>query len=262
MFDAERNGSGTNEWAELKENIARGCPHNCLYCYAAENANRFKLRARSEWMKEELSKRAQITHYPKRKGVIMFPTAHDITPFNLETYVRVARLMLEAGNHLLIVSKPHLACIQRLCSEFAAFKDVIQFRFTIGTTDEIIAAHWEPGAPSIAERIASLAHAHAAGFMTSVSAEPLLGGVETAQTLLAAVRPHVTDTVWIGKMNRIRSRVDMSSPENSTRVAEIEAAQSDSEIQRMYRMLSGDPIVRWKDSIRKTMAHIAASGEA
>lgn len=92
--------------------------------------------------------------------------------------------------------------------------------------------------------------------------EPLLGGVETAQAVLAAVRPHVTDTVWIGKMNRIRARVDMSSPENAARVAEIETTQSDAEIQRMLQVLSGDPMVRWKDSIRKTMDRIAAAGGA
>ena len=45
-FDSQREGSGTHEWAEVTENIARGCPHNCLYCYAAQNAKRFKLRDR------------------------------------------------------------------------------------------------------------------------------------------------------------------------------------------------------------------------
>lgn len=155
-FDSQRAGTGTHEWAEVTENIARGCPHNCLYCYAAQNAKRFKLRDRADWAREELTKRADITSYPARDGVIMFPSAHDITPFNLEACIRVARLMLEAGNKLLIVSKPRIDCISRVVRELADYKNAILFRFTIGTTDAATAAHWEPGAPTPAERIDAL----------------------------------------------------------------------------------------------------------
>lgn len=255
-FDAERNGTGTHEWAEVTENIARGCPHNCLYCYAAQNAKRFKLRDRDDWRREELTKRANITSYPARDGVIMFPSAHDITPFNLDAYVRVARLMLEAGNKLLIVSKPHYYCIARLCDEFRAFKDQILFRFTIGSVDDAIAAHWEPGAPKPSERIEALAFAYRMGYRTSVSAEPLLGGLETAQALLVAVRPYLTDTVWIGKMNKILTRVDMSDPETAARVRDIELAQTDAEVERMFIALDDDPLVRWKDSVHEAMARV------
>ena len=71
-FDEQREGTGTHEWAEVTENISRGCPHDCLYCYAAQNAKRFKLRDRADWKREELTKRAYITSYPARDGVIMF----------------------------------------------------------------------------------------------------------------------------------------------------------------------------------------------
>lgn len=30
-FDAKRKGTGTHEWAEVVENIARGCPMNCQH---------------------------------------------------------------------------------------------------------------------------------------------------------------------------------------------------------------------------------------
>ena len=253
-FDSKREGSGTHEWAEVTENIARGCPHNCLYCYAAQNAKRFKLRDRADWSREELTKRADITSYPAREGVIMFPSAHDITPFNVATYIRVARLMLEKGNRLLIVSKPHLDCVVKMCDAFEPFSSQILFRFTIGTTDDATAKHWEPGAPSPSERIEALAYANRRGYRTSVSAEPLLGGLETAQALLEAVRPYVTDTVWIGKMNKIRTRVDMSDSVNAQEVAAIEAAQTDDEVRRMFKTLDGDPSIRWKDSVHEVMA--------
>ena len=66
-FDTDRDGTGTKEWAETTENICRGCPNNCLYCYAASYANRFKLKARSEWNHEEFTKRATLTSYPAKK---------------------------------------------------------------------------------------------------------------------------------------------------------------------------------------------------
>lgn len=155
-FDANRKGTGTAEWAEVTENICRGCRSNCLYCYAAHNANRFKLRQRNEWEREELTKRALMTSYPARDGVVMFPSSHDITLFNLEAYIRVARLILKKGNRLLIVTKPRMECIEAIMSEFPQGKDQILFRFTIGSTNEATCAFWEPGAPSPAERLALL----------------------------------------------------------------------------------------------------------
>lgn len=248
-FDDPRSGNGTYEWADFNENIARGCEHNCRYCYAAADAKRFKLRERGQWDRVELTKKAFVTHYPKRDGVIMFPTAHDITPDIADACVRVLKLMLQSGNKLLIVSKPHLSVITMLCSELAAHKDSILFRFSIGTTDAATAAHWEPGAPLPVERVQALEYAFASGFRTSISAEPLLGGLGTAQELLHVVRPFVTDTVWIGKMNKIRARVDMTDPRTAQAVQDIERDQSDENVLRMFDALNDDALVRWKDSV-------------
>ena len=114
MFDIERNKSGVQEWAEKSENIQRGCPNNCLYCYSAYTFNRFKLRKREEWGREELTKRADMRSYPVCEGVVMFPSSHDITDFNVEHFIRAARLMLEKGNRLLIVSKPRRECMAKV----------------------------------------------------------------------------------------------------------------------------------------------------
>lgn len=253
-FDAPRTGTGTAEWAERTENIQRGCSNGCLYCYAAHNANRFKLRARADWEREELTKKAEMTSYPRRDGVVMFPSAHDITPGNIDAYLRVAKLILAAGNRLLIVSKPRLECIRRVVAELAAYHPQVMFRFTIGTMDPDVASFWEPGAPAPQERVEALRLGFEAGFRTSVSAEPLLGSVETAVDVLAAVRPYVTDTVWIGKLNKARQRVDLTIQRNSAEVERIEAQQSDVEVVRLYERLAGDPMVRWKDSIVEVLA--------
>ena len=74
----------------------------------------------------------------------------------------------------MVVSKPHLPCIETICSQMPAYKQQITFRFTVGLLDDDLRAFWEPGAPSFNERLASLRHAFEAGYQTSVSAEPLL----------------------------------------------------------------------------------------
>lgn len=243
------------EWADFNENIQRGCSNDCLYCYAASNARRFKVRSREEWVREELTHKADRKTYPKHNGVIMFPTAHDITPFNLEAFTRQARLMLGAGNKLLIVSKPRIDCISHLVEALGPHKSQVMFRFTIGTMDAGVAAFWEPGAPAPAERISALKIAFEAGYRTSISAEPLLGGYEVAKAVLDAVRPYVTDTVWIGKMNRIRARVDLAIPENKEQSMMIEQAQTDAEIVRLVEALIDDPIIRWKDSVQEVITN-------
>lgn len=248
-FDAKRTGTGTEEWADKTENICRGCRNNCRYCYAAHMGNRFKTRLRGEWEHEVLTKRAEITSYPARDGVVMFPSSHDITPGNLGAYVRVAKLILAKGNKLLIVSKPRLGCISALIEELSDLRDQILFRFTIGTTNPELAIFWEPGAPPPKERIDCLQMAVAAGFKTSVSIEPMLAGYDGAVAVIEAVKPFVTETIWIGKMNQLKARV---SPEAGGReaIGIIEHQQRNSEVLRLWSEYREDPVIRWKDSIQ------------
>lgn len=255
-FDTPRTGSGTAEWAEVNENICRGCRNNCLYCYAAANAARFKLRPRSEWHIEKLTKRAAMRSYPAKDGVVMFPSSHDITPYNLDEYIRVAKLILAAGNRLLIVSKPRRECIWSLLSELRGYKDQILFRFTIGTVNDHLSQFWEPGAPLPLERISCLAMACGSGFATSVSIEPMLAGASRTMFVIEAVREHVTETIWIGKMNKARLRIDMSIEENVRAVEAIEVLQCDAGIIGLYKKYQDDPMIRWKDSIKEVVARL------
>lgn len=254
-FDADRTGTGTAEWAEVNENICRGCPNDCLYCYAAANAKRFKQRDRKDWHIEEFTKRSKTTSYPAKDGVIMFPSAHDITPFNVDEYIRVARLILEKGNKLLIVSKPRLECIAKLVCFLCEYTDQILFRFTIGSMSSRTTAFWEPGAPSPEERLKCLKLAAESGYKTSVSIEPMLAGVQGAENVVFMTKPYVTDTIWIGKMNKTRLRVDMKITDNVKRVKEIEQLQSDEEILKLHARLKNDPVIRWKDSIKTVISN-------
>jgi DNA repair photolyase len=253
-FEVDRDGTGTAEWADISENIVRGCTNGCIYCYAAHKADLTNAKPRAEWTIEEFTKRANLTSYPHKNGVIMFPTAHDITPFNLETYLRVVKLMLAANNKVLIVSKPRFECIKRLVDELVEYKHNILFRFTICSTTPSVIEYWEPGAPTISERLESLRYAFENGYRTSVSAEPLLGGLSTAIDIETATDRYVTDTIWIGKLNKPRIRVPMNDDSCVSSVSYIEREQTDDKISVLYYCLRNNPKIRWKDSIKEAMA--------
>ena len=254
QFSKDRSGTGTNEWAEIKHNIQKGCPHGCLYCYACESALRYKrISSREEWLTETINLNAVNKKWGKRDGVIMFPTTHDITPTNLDACVTTLANMLVMGNKVLIVSKPHLSCIQRLCADLEHWKEQILFRFTIGSLDTGTCSFWEPGAPPPWERYLALEHASSQGFQTSVSMEPMLEGCREAVVTFEMVKKYVTETVWIGKMNKMKTRVDMTNPGNKVMVEDLKYQQRDESILKLVERLKDEPKVRWKDSIKAVM---------
>ena len=245
--------TGTREWAKKNVNCVQGCAYRCRYCYARANALRFKrITDPREWgtayhrvNQAEVSRRRR-----KHAGRVMFPTTHDITPEFLEPCLTVAGKLLGAGNELLIVSKPNMDCIARICSRYAKFRPQILFRFSIGTIDDGLLKYWEPYAPPFDERMDCLRLAASLGFGTSVSCEPLLDA-DRAVALFCTVEPFVTETIWIGKMNRVRQRVLPGTAEEAIR--RIEAGQTPGRIREIYAALDDQPKVRWKDSYRAVL---------
>lgn len=253
-FTTDRAGTGTKEWSEHSVNIGRGCVHNCEYCYARQMALRFnRIATRADWASEVVDP-VKVRQIRKPvNGVIMFPTTHDISPAYLPHAVTVLEKILMAGNKVLIVSKPHLECVKELCDRFGQYRGQILFRFTIGTLNPEVSKFWEPGAPLPEERLQSLAYAYKEGFATSVSMEPMLLGTDDAIATSTGVEQYVTETIWLGKMNKARQRVDMGHPDLVEAVSEIERLQSDVEISRLYSALKKHPKIQWKDSIKKVL---------
>jgi DNA repair photolyase len=249
-----RPPSGTQEWAAYNVNIQDGCEHDCLYCYAKAMAIRFKRATPTSWKQPKIRPRDLARTFTKRTGRIMFPTAHDITDRNLDACLEVLTRMLAAGNEVLIVSKPRLTCVYYLCNELNPFRDQILFRFSIGSTDNNVLSYWEPGASSYNERFASLQLAFALKYQTSVSGEPMLDG--TPDVLVADVRPYVTDSVWLGKINRLRQILPINCPRNQDVVRSgdvLTESQSDKNIRSLYNRLRKDPLIKWKDSIKSVL---------
>ncbi|MBM4165167.1 MAG: hypothetical protein FJ222_12120 [Lentisphaerae bacterium] len=254
---SRRPPTGTQEWAASNVNIQDGCEHDCRYCYAKTMAIRFKRATAQSWITPHLRQHDVDRRYTKRDGRIMFPTAHDITPANLDPCLDVLTRMLAAGNEVLIVSKPRVVCITRLCDTLLPYRDQIVLRFSIASTDDAVLSFWEPGAPAFTERLDCLRLAYAREFATSVSCEPMLDANPDA--LVAAVRPYVTDSIWLGKINRLRNILPLNCPGDAAAVrrgAAIMASQNDTAIRALFRRHHTDPLIKWKDSI-KTVVGLA-----
>lgn len=252
--ETKRAPHGTQEWAASNVNIQDGCEHDCRYCYAKTMAIRFKRATAASWGKPRLRQHDLDRGFTRRAGRIMFPTAHDITPRNIGECLTVLQRMLAVGNDLLIVSKPWLTCVTRLCDELAPYRSQIVFRFSLGSTADDVLSYWEPGAPAFKERLASLKTAHLQDFQTSISGEPMLDGDPDA--LIKAVRPYVTDSIWLGKINRLRNILPLNCPRDLEAVRHGEALvalQSDKAIRALYARYRHDPLIKWKDSIKSVV---------
>jgi DNA repair photolyase len=250
-----KSKTGTREWSVASANCVLGCPHRCRYCYARANALRFgAITSAEEWGTSYHRPRPEIaaTKWKKYPGPVMFPTSHDITPKFLDLCLRVLDGLLAAGNQVLIVSKPHLDCIAAICDRYYGREvaERIEFRFSIGSSDEATLSYWEPGAPTFAEREDSLHQAHQMGFRTSVSMEPLLCGLDVPE-LVSWVEQHVTETIWIGTMNHVRQRIIAGTDE--AQICQMELSQSSRIMRLIYEELRANAKIRWKDSYQKLL---------
>jgi len=243
--------SGTKEWAASTVNIQNGCANNCKYCWARAFAARFKRKAPDDWKHPEIRPHDVDKEYKKRDGTILFPSTHDITIQNIRECVVVLRKLLEAGNRVLIVSKPDPDCIMALCAELYEFKDQILFRFTIGSADDTVLEFWEPNAPSFEDRILALQVARDHDFETSVSSEPMLDN--HIEAVVEQVLPYVTDAIWIGLPNRLKGILSVcgEGEEMMARAEELMAGFTEDRIMELYETYRDNPQIKWKESIKK-----------
>jgi DNA repair photolyase len=217
-------------------------------------ARRFgRIDSLESWEKMHVDTAKVAASFRRFSGVVMFPTTHDLTPEILPAALTVLRNLLDAGNDVLVVSKPHLAVVKTLCRECAGHKPQIQFRFTIGSSSVATCQLLEPGAPPPEERIAALRHAFDAVYRTSVSMEPMLGDNTEMCALVERVAPYVTDTIWLGKLNGAIPKFAQALPGVKKSLARIRQGQSDEQILNLHAALRKNKKVRWKDSVKKVL---------
>ncbi|MBV6419394.1 MAG: hypothetical protein DAHOPDDO_00610 [Ignavibacteriaceae bacterium] len=243
---------GTLEWAKKNINISNGCANNCRYCYAKSIAIRFKRNSADKWSENSFREKIINKKFKKMDGRIMFPSSHDITTDNLDVCKEVLRKLLVAGNEVLIVSKPDFYCIQSICDDFMEFRNQILFRFTIGSLDDKVLNFWEPNASSFNSRYNSLIYANRLGYKTSISCEPYLD--HKIIELVEKLRPFVTNSIWIGKANRLKSIMAMNNQKD-----DLSQLMADSLLKlynsgystELYDCYKDDPQIKWKDSLKK-----------
>ena len=249
------NGTGTRQWSNKSINFQTGCEHNCLVCYAKDMAVKFNQIKKNDWENptirlDDVNKKISKWN----QSLVMMPSSHDITPNNINEAMIVLKKILEAGNEVLIVSKPHYDCIKRICDTFTEYKDKILFRFTIGSYDNDVLKFWEPNAPELDERMKSLKYAFNSGYNTSVSCEPMMDN--KVDKVIDAVKPFVTETIWLGKVNLMWSRLKRNTDMNDElvkRAKQLEQWQSDANIKLLYDKYKNDTMIRWKESIEKVV---------
>ena len=247
----KQNYHGTSEWSVKTVNCCTGCSHDCLYCYAKVLAIKRKQITANQWPFERIRQHdVKKKHRKKYDRQIMFPSTHDITPTNLDACMTVLKKLLDSGNQVLVVSKPHLECIEKICEQFMRYRGQILFRFTIGACDDGILSFWEPNAPSYDERKNCLVYAREAGFKTSVSVEPMLDS-ENIDLLINDLIPYITDAIWIGTMNHTGRFGKNANLVLQQAIGKIRMGQTKSIIKAIYEHHKNNSMIKWKAEIKK-----------
>jgi DNA repair photolyase len=180
----------------------------------------------------------------------MFPSTHDLEPKFLDSCIARIKDLIERGHKLIIVTKPRLESIRRLCAELEAQKKSFAFWFTIGSSNDDILGYWEPAAPKFKERFESLQFAFAAGFTTNISCEPCLDMPKVVE-LFHQVEPYVRDKIWIGTMNNLDGKNGVKEdnqghPGFDAAIQRIEEGQTRKRLLEIHAALKDEPKVMWK----------------
>jgi uncharacterized Fe-S cluster-containing radical SAM superfamily protein len=257
LADKKNRNLGTGDWAPKTANIIVGCTNNCVYCFAHANCNKRNVKAvlagkePEDWSTPKFVDFDQVDLWRHTK--VMFPSSHDLEMPLIEYSIEAIKRLLAKSNEVIVVTKPRLACIKRLCAEFKP-TDRILFRFTIGSFDEQLLKRYEPGAPPYAERMAALRHAFDAGFQTSVSCEPLIDTANIREHC-ELLKPLVSEKIWLGEMS---ATGDPEASKHEVELKELRAGQTKKTLLAIYQAFRDDPVIKWKSHTKKKLETLLA----
>ena len=78
-------------------------------------------------------------------------------------------------------------------------------------------------------------------------------------SVIDMVKPYVTHSIWLGKMNSMKSRLEINTEitkELKEKANQLFAWQSDDNFKALYDIYKNDSLIRWKAEI-KTIVGIA-----
>jgi DNA repair photolyase len=191
------------EYAPLALNIYKGCTHGCLYCYGPSAMH----TTRQEYFSDSNAKKDTIRgiiadcrkHVGCQDEILLSFIGDPYQPDEMTLGLTRAaiQLLIQYGLRFTILTKGGT----RACRDFDFLERYPQSRFgsTIVFMDQRLAAHWEPGASSIQDRIDAVKRAHALGIATWISLEPVIEP-EQALEVIRELHPYVGH--WkVGKIN-------------------------------------------------------------
>lgn len=166
------------EYGDWAMNHVQGCMHGCQYpCYAFLMARRFgRVKTYEEWLRPAIVDNTLDLlrkELPKHKREIeRVQLCFTTDPF-MEGYPEVGKLSIEA---IKLINSYDIPCMVLtkgiLPSELAELSRINQYGITLVSLDEDFRKKTEPGAATLAERLAALEKLHEFGCKTWVSMEP------------------------------------------------------------------------------------------
>jgi len=183
-----------------------GCQINCKYCYARLFMRRYSGHSEAwgefvdakinapEVLKKQLDK--------AKKGTVWISSVCD--PYQpLEARYALTRRCLKelAKKQFPVNIQTKSKLVLRDLDLFHEFEE-IEVGFTITTDDEHVVKLFEPGAPSVKERLRALGEIHSLGIKTFAFVGPLLPG--NPEKLIQGLEEKV-DKIFIDKMNYLYS---------------------------------------------------------
>jgi hypothetical protein len=212
---------------------------------------RFGLTTEKEWPIERIKTSVPLVRH--RRGIVMFPTAHDITLPILDACCSTIYDNIILKNKMLICSKPRWNCMREVFNTCFQHKELVELRFTIGSLNDDALSFWEPGAPTIEERFECLKQAKKWNFYTSVSVEPMLEPWDV-ENIINKIGRYVNGQIWIGLLRKPEQRVNIGTDEDGElRLKELTEFYKTNEMKDIFNKVSGYPNVMLKDSARKML---------
>jgi len=198
------------EYSELALNLYKGCPHQCLYCYAPSCLQRTR-----EDFSISFGPRAKIIDLvqkdliemkdAKDKRVVLLCFTCDPYPGNYDdnVYTQLALELFKAYNQpFQLLTKGGM----KAARDFHLYKKSDAYAASLTLLDESESLKWEPCAPLPLDRIASLRKAKEKGINTWVSFEPVIDPVQVYK--MYEMTKDFVDFYKIGKLNHYKNQTD------------------------------------------------------
>lgn len=244
----------------VRENLYFGCYGNCRYCGVRRSQCLWlKRRPNNKWNLMEFKRDEYKKGVGERKGLTIFPSGHDVFPFNKMVSFRYMEKIIhpkeDIYNKLMFISKPRMSVIEPFVKRFSKYKDHILLRFTITTQNEDLINFWEGNSSSFSEREKSLIYCFTHGFETSISIEPYLGSPNDVINLVDTLNPFVSETIWIGHMNRIATKKWLKKNNKSKKaIKEYNKIRENCKKKSLIKIIKGlknYKMIRYKESFLK-----------